>query len=89
MNLLALLGFLVVIKVLYPTLKSLLLYVLPPRDLKKIYAGWVVITGPTDGLGKALAKKFAKRGFNLCLVSRNESKLRATERELRQINSAI
>ena len=34
-----------------------------------------LITGTTSGIGKAFAEKFAKEGYNLILVSRDEQKL--------------
>ncbi|RYH10046.1 SDR family NAD(P)-dependent oxidoreductase, partial [archaeon] len=36
---------------------------------------YAVITGASDGLGKALAHEGAKRGFNLVLISRSQDKL--------------
>ena len=39
-------------------------------------AAWVVITGASSGIGKALAYEFAAGGFNLMLVGRNEAALR-------------
>ena len=38
-------------------------------------AAWVVITGASSGIGKALAYEFAAGGFNLMLVGRNEAAL--------------
>lgn len=35
----------------------------------------VLITGTTSGIGEAMAKKFATKGYNLILVSRNKNKL--------------
>jgi uncharacterized protein len=35
----------------------------------------VLITGPTEGIGYELAKKFASEGFNLVLVARDENDL--------------
>jgi short-subunit dehydrogenase len=47
-----------------------------PVDLAARYGrGYVLITGGTDGLGYSYAKSFAKRGFNLILVSRSAEKL--------------
>jgi len=37
--------------------------------------GWALITGASDGLGKAFALELARLGFNLILVSRTQSKL--------------
>jgi short-subunit dehydrogenase len=36
---------------------------------------WVIITGASSGIGKALAFEFAKNGFNIFLTARNENAL--------------
>ena len=36
---------------------------------------WAVVTGSTDGIGKAAAIHLAKEGFNIVLISRTLSKL--------------
>ncbi|CAH0562160.1 unnamed protein product [Brassicogethes aeneus] len=36
---------------------------------------WAVVTGATDGIGKAYAELLAKKGLNIVLVSRTQSKL--------------
>ncbi|XP_074594125.1 very-long-chain 3-oxoacyl-CoA reductase-like [Brevipalpus obovatus] len=43
---------------------------------------WAIITGCTDGLGLEFARNLAKKGFNLCLISRSQSKLDSLKREL-------
>jgi len=43
---------------------------------------WAVITGATDGIGKAYAEQLAKRGLNVVLISRSLAKLEATAREV-------
>ncbi|XP_030527406.1 very-long-chain 3-oxoacyl-CoA reductase 1-like [Rhodamnia argentea] len=53
-----------------------------PKNLRE-YGSWAVVTGPTDGIGKALAFELASKGLNLVLVGRNPSKLEATSSELR------
>jgi len=54
-----------------------------PKNLHQLAgANWAVITGSTDGIGKAYAFELAKRGFNLVLVSRNDEKLKATAKEI-------
>lgn len=48
---------------------------------------WALITGSTDGIGLEFAKQLAKEGFNICLVSRSEMKLKAVvDQELRKFN---
>ncbi len=49
----------------------------------------VLITGATDGIGLATAKKFAKEGHNLVLHGRTENKLNETKNILLLINPKI
>jgi 17beta-estradiol 17-dehydrogenase / very-long-chain 3-oxoacyl-CoA reductase len=46
------------------------------------YGTWAVITGATDGIGFAYAKELAKRGLNIVLISRTQSKLDACKKEI-------
>lgn len=41
-----------------------------------------VVTGSTDGIGKAYAGELAKRGINVVLVSRSKEKLENTAKEI-------
>ncbi|XP_068156150.1 very-long-chain 3-oxoacyl-CoA reductase [Drosophila tropicalis] len=43
---------------------------------------WAVITGSTDGIGKAYAKELARRGLKLVLISRSLDKLKAVAKEI-------
>ncbi|KAK8529337.1 hypothetical protein V6N13_102266 [Hibiscus sabdariffa] len=52
-----------------------------PKDLS-VYGSWALITGATDGIGKAFADQLARRGLNLILVSRNPDKLKAVSTEI-------
>lgn len=48
-------------------------------DLKRKYAAagdWAVVTGATEGIGRAMALNLASRGFNICVVARTEARLR-------------
>jgi short-subunit dehydrogenase len=47
-----------------------------------------VITGPTSGIGLAYAHELATEGFELLLIGRNESKLKALQTDLKS-NSEI
>lgn len=54
----------------------------PGKELRK-YGEWAVVTGATDGIGKAYAFELAKQGLNVLLVARSEEKLKETAQELR------
>lgn len=43
---------------------------------------WAVVTGCTDGIGKAVALELATRGFSIVLISRSIDKLQATAKEI-------
>jgi len=65
--------------ILYPYL------IASPKNLKSLAgAKWAVVTGSTDGIGKAYAFELAGRGFDLILISRTQSKLDATADEIKQ-----
>ncbi|XP_026190371.1 very-long-chain 3-oxoacyl-CoA reductase 1 [Cyclospora cayetanensis] len=47
------------------------------------YGEWAVITGASDGIGKAMANQLVKKGFKkLLLIARNDQKLKDVTREL-------
>jgi 17beta-estradiol 17-dehydrogenase / very-long-chain 3-oxoacyl-CoA reductase len=52
-------------------------------DLKSM-GEWAVITGASDGIGKAYAYELAKRGLNLVLISRSENKLIKVADEIKE-----
>uniref|UniRef100_A0A7N0UVF1 Uncharacterized protein n=1 Tax=Kalanchoe fedtschenkoi TaxID=63787 RepID=A0A7N0UVF1_KALFE len=53
----------------------------PPKCLKS-YGSWALITGSTDGIGKAFAFQLAQQGLHLILVSRNPDKLSAVSHQI-------
>lgn len=54
----------------------------PGKNLVKEYGEWAVVTGATDGIGKAMAAQLKKQGMKVLLVSRTQDKLEATQKEL-------
>jgi 17beta-estradiol 17-dehydrogenase / very-long-chain 3-oxoacyl-CoA reductase len=52
-------------------------YFLMRVNLNKYKKGgsWAVVTGASDGIGKAMSMELGKRGFNVCLISRTKAKL--------------
>ncbi len=46
------------------------------------YGPWAVVTGASDGIGRALAVQLAGKGLNLVLVARREARLRELAHEL-------
>jgi len=61
-----------------------LLSLKPGKDLPARYGKrtWALITGASEGIGKAFAIELARRGFNIALMSHNKEKLEAAEREV-------
>lgn len=52
--------------------------------LKK-YGGndsWAVVTGGSDGIGEHYCRLLAKKGFNICIIGRNEAKIVAKLKEI-------
>ncbi|NXN91542.1 HSDL1 protein, partial [Rhinopomastus cyanomelas] len=70
----------------FHTYDALRIHVIPKLggkiDLVKQYGKWAVVTGGTDGIGKAYAEELAKRGVNIILISRNKEKLEAVSRSI-------
>uniref|UniRef100_A0A8R1Z9M1 Dehydrogenase n=1 Tax=Pristionchus pacificus TaxID=54126 RepID=A0A8R1Z9M1_PRIPA len=53
------------------------------KDLHKLAgAKWAVVTGASDGIGKAFAYELARMKFNIILISRCQSKLDLVAKEL-------
>lgn len=49
----------------------------------------IVITGGTAGVGKATALHFAKAGYDVGIIARDEQSLRSTEEELRRFDQRV
>ena len=52
------------------------------KNLKKSYGEWAVVTGATDGIGKAIAFELARKGQSILLIARSGEKLAACKSEL-------
>uniref|UniRef100_A0A1J3EFG0 Very-long-chain 3-oxoacyl-CoA reductase-like protein n=1 Tax=Noccaea caerulescens TaxID=107243 RepID=A0A1J3EFG0_NOCCA len=78
-------GFLSLLRLFFPLLKWFITRFLltNPKRLKR-YGSWAMVTGATDGIGRAFAHELAKHGLNLILVSRNPSKLASVSDDFRQ-----
>ena len=73
---LAAIGLLIALKYAENTLSYIYCHFLrPSKNIKKRYGSWTVVTGATDGIGKAMAFELAKRGLNVVLISRSKDKL--------------
>ncbi|XP_054807187.1 very-long-chain 3-oxoacyl-CoA reductase 1-like [Prosopis cineraria] len=59
-----------------------IMFLRPPKNLKT-YGSWAIVTGSTDGIGKAISLELASKGLNILLVGRNPQKLEATSKEIR------
>lgn len=46
------------------------------------FGKWAIITGASDGIGKAIAKEMVNEDLNLILIGRNEEKLQMTVKEV-------
>jgi len=89
----AILGLLYASKVtlcgLYQVARAVRVYVLPriwsTTDLAKVYGEWAVVTGASEGIGRAYALKLAKRKMNVFIISRSEEKLTKVCREIESL----
>lgn len=65
----------------YSLLSSLNCHVLSKmqqQDFRSLYGKWAVVTGSSEGIGKAYAHELANRGMNLILISKGEQQLKKT-----------
>ncbi|RDX44023.1 NAD-P-binding protein [Lentinus brumalis] len=87
-NVLAVLGVLLAIPHLHRIASFVWLYVLRPTSIKRYLHGpkggaYAIVTGATDGIGKATAAELLRNGFNVILHGRNEAKMQKVVEELR------
>ena len=55
----------------------------PTKPLRRRYGAWAVVTGATDGIGRALASRLAAAGLGLVLIGRSPDRLAAASTDIR------
>eukprot|EP01068_Selenidium_serpulae_P003385 Selendium_serpulae@DN3027_c0_g1_i1.p1 len=60
----------------------------PAIDLKST-GTYAVVTGGTDGIGKAMAIELARKGMSIVIVGRNAEKLENTKSEIKQVCKGV
>jgi 17beta-estradiol 17-dehydrogenase / very-long-chain 3-oxoacyl-CoA reductase len=77
-------AFKILYEIVYP------FFIATPKNLQSLAgAKWAVITGSTDGIGKAYAFELARKGFDLLLISRNSEKLETVAKEIREKYNSV
>lgn len=82
LNIAIVLGLYYLLKLVWIIVVNFWRYFLRPRKNLKKYGSWAIVTGCTDGIGKAIADEFALKGLNLVLISRTASKLEEQAKSL-------
>ncbi|KAJ8615619.1 hypothetical protein MRB53_034991 [Persea americana] len=77
-------GFITIFKALIAVCRWVWVTFLRPSKNLKEYGSWALVTGSTDGIGKALVFELASKGLHLILVGRNPAKLKATSTEIQE-----
>ena len=54
------------------------------QTYNKSGGSWAVVSGGSDGIGLAMCKKLAREGFNICMMSRTESKINDKLEEIKK-----
>jgi len=83
-------GSILILKFFYRLVLTVFQYVfMSEKNLKERYGTntWVMVTGPSGGIGKQLALKFAKRGFNICLVG--NKKCTQVQSDIKKLNNNV
>ena len=84
-NILLFLGFITLVPAFYNLFSFIYRKFLRfPKNLMKVYGkedSWAVVTGSSDGIGKAFCEALGKRGFNICFIARNPEKLAQVRKE--------
>ena len=70
------------LRILLAVVNFVFVYFLRPGKNLRKYGKTAIVTGATDGIGKAYALELAKRGLDVVLVSRTQAKLDAVQKEI-------
>ncbi|XP_048462846.1 very-long-chain 3-oxoacyl-CoA reductase-A-like [Rhincodon typus] len=70
------------LKAIYRLLSGAQVFVFGTGIRLREYGRWAVVTGATDGIGKAYAKELAKHGMSIVLISRSQEKLDQVANEI-------
>ena len=85
-----LIGVVQVVYVTYRLLSFIGIYIRPSALAKYLRPdAFALVTGASDGIGKAIAIELAKKGFNLIIHARNEVKLNSVKEEILHINPSL
>jgi 17beta-estradiol 17-dehydrogenase / very-long-chain 3-oxoacyl-CoA reductase len=83
-------GVIQVIYIGYRLLSFMSIYLRPSSLHKYLRNGsYALVTGASDGIGKAISLELAKKGFNLIIHGRNEDKLNRVRKEISDINNSL
>jgi 17beta-estradiol 17-dehydrogenase / very-long-chain 3-oxoacyl-CoA reductase len=61
----------------------------PNNDLRRRYGAWAVVTGPTSGIGRAMALELARQGLNLVLVDLDTTNLQEISDTIRSRHGGV
>ncbi len=66
-----------VLCIVLDVLHGILIVCLPRKNLINRYGSnsWALVSGPTEGIGKAFCEELIKKNFNIILLARNQEKV--------------
>jgi len=79
-------GIFALFRVIYGVMRFIQVHILMSSDMSRFGAskgGYAVLTGASEGIGRALSLELASRGFNLVVVARTKSRLEALKKDIR------
>eukprot|EP01035_Chromulina_nebulosa_P022007 gene22007-28490_t len=79
----SLIGLISILKVIFVPLNGIYRHFIRSGLNIRKFGKWAVVTGATDGIGKAMAFEFARKGLNIVVISRSQEKLDLTVSEIK------